>query len=401
MSKVDLMYDQTIPYSLLVRPYTEPPNTDGSELMVLVNIPQDSFMLQLPIRGTGMEINWGDGNVNTYTQTSAPTRFNLIQHTYSQKGLYWIRMKNLIQISWGSDTYFSVHDGVGITSNERNSYIKFHQWGSSNNWLTTDLTPFRFQGLTNLEFDAVDIPQNISSIKRLTMAFDMTSFNQDISNWNVSSVTRMDYLFRLTPFNQPLNNWNVSSVTNMHIMFGSTPFNQPLNNWNVSSVTNMQSMFSNSSFNQDISGWNTANVTNMQTMFSNSSFNQDISGWNISKVKTLAGMFFISSFNQDLSALDISNVTSILGMFEFSNYNQPLNWNTSNITNMSRVFKGTPFNQDISGWDTSNVTEMRRMFQDNEVFNQNLSGWNVSNVTSYLNFDTNTPAWTLPKPNFI
>jgi len=43
---------------------------------------------------------------------------------------------------------------------------------------------------------------------------------------------------------------------------------------------------------------------------------------------------------------------------------------------------------------------MSYMFKNAVVFNQNLSNWNVSRVTSHTDFNTNTPAWVLPKPSF-
>ena len=43
---------------------------------------------------------------------------------------------------------------------------------------------------------------------------------------------------------------------------------------------------------------------------------------------------------------------------------------------------------------------MNGMFNGASSFNQDLSSWNVNNVFSYDNFSTNTPNWTLPKPNF-
>ena len=36
-----------------------------------------------------------------------------------------------------------------------------------------------------------------------------------------------------------------------------------------------------------------------------------------------------------------------------------------------------------------------------QSFNQDLSAWDVSNVQGYLEFDSNTYQWTLPRPNFI
>lgn len=70
--------------------------------------------------------------------------------------------------------------------------------------------------------------------------------------------------------------------------------------------------------------------------------------------------------------------------------------------NMGMMFRGaTNFNQDISGWDVSSVTNMERMFENATSFNQDLSGWCVENIaTEPTGFATNTPAWTLPKPNW-
>ncbi|MDG1793833.1 MAG: BspA family leucine-rich repeat surface protein [Flavobacteriaceae bacterium] len=48
----------------------------------------------------------------------------------------------------------------------------------------------------------------------------------------------------------------------------------------------------------------------------------------------------------------------------------------------------------------SSVTNMQSMFMNNSEINQDLSGWDVSKVTNYIEFDTATPQWTLPKPNF-
>ena len=64
------------------------------------------------------------------------------------------------------------------------------------------------------------------------------------------------------------------------------------------------------------------------------------------------------------------------------------------------MFSYSIFNGDISNWDVGKVVLMEGMFQDNSVFNQDLSSWDVSSVTNCMYFSTNTPQWTLPKPNF-
>jgi len=226
-----------------------------------------------------------------------------------------------------------------------------------------------------------------SKILDFSSMFIDSAFNQDISSWDVSNVTDMKRMFmNNTNFNQDIGVWNVSNVTDMSFMFYASVFNQDIGSWDVSSVEDMGGMFFRTEqFNQNIGSWNVSNVTNMNYMFHTSVFNQDIGSWNVSGANTMAGMFYDSVFNQDIGS-----------------------WNVSNVSNMSSMFYASVFNQDIGSWNTVNVTNMRRMFMNNTSINQDLSEWNVTNVVSntienqiyYEDFDTNTPQWVLPKPNF-
>ena len=229
----------------------------------------------------------------------------------------------------------------------------------------------------------------------------------DVTSWDTSNVTNMGVMFRGNAvFNQDIGNWDTSSVTNMELMFSdNSGFNQDIGGWNTSSVTDMSSMFyNNSAFNQDIGDWNTSNVTDMERMFSgNSGFNQPIGDWDVSNVTNMYAMFYNNSvFNQDIGDWNTSSVTDMSFMFNNSAFNQDIgNWNTSSVTFMTSMFNdNSVFNQDIGDWNTSNVTSMQNMFYRSSAFNQDLSMWNVVNVTSYLNFATDTPQWTLPKPIF-
>ena len=194
----------------------------------------------------------------------------------------------------------------------------------------------------------------------------------------------------------------VTDMTNM--FWGATAFNQDISGWDTSSVTSTANMFRDSAFNQPIGGWDTSNVTAMNGMFSgDTSFNQPIGGWDVSNVASMGGMFNrATSFNQPIGGWDVSNVTIMNGMFwNATAFNQDISgWDTSNVTLMHSVFRDSVFNQDISGWDTSNVTLMDYMFRDS-AFNQDLSAWCVEDIaTEPTGFATNTPAWTLPKPNW-
>ena len=151
----------------------------------------------------------------------------------------------------------------------------------------------------------------------------------------------------------------------------------------------------------DVSRICTSLITNMNDMFGYSSFNGDISSWDVSNVTEMRGMFGNSQFNGDISSWDVSNVTAMNNMFGDSQFNQDIsNWDVSSVTLMYGMFARSLFNGDISSWDVGNVTEMQNMFRNNTSFNNDLSGWDVSNVESCGNFSSNTPQWTLPKPNF-
>ena len=204
------------------------------------------------------------------------------------------------------------------------------------------------------------------------------------------------------------NNEDVSvvcttKITDMRMVFGSVGYevNGDISTWDVSNVTIMDDMFSYSNFNGDISNWDVSNVYTMWSIFSQSQFNGDISNWDVSNVTNMSFMFLRTPFNGDISNWDVSSVTRMSSMFDGSQFNGDIsNWNVSNVTLMDWMFRDTPFNGDISNWDVSSVRQMREMFRNNTSFNYDLSGWNVSNVSFCENFSSNTPQWTLPKPNF-
>ena len=245
------------------------------EFIILVNTAlagSASDTMQLPIRGTNMTIDWGDGTVETgITQIATPSSANWITHQYSDSGVYQIKITGLDWI------YF-------VNAGDRLKLLEIQNWGTGQ-WA---LMQGAFGGCQNMTGTFTDVP-DLSNITSMRSMFDgATSFNSDISLWNTANVTDMGFMFRnASNFNSDLSNWDVGNVTDMRSMLQQTVnFNSVISGWNTANVTSMRSMFRlASNFNGDISGWNTAKVMDMNFMFNQApNFNQDLSGWCVEKI---------------------------------------------------------------------------------------------------------------------
>jgi len=369
-----------------------------------------NLTIQLPISSpasaAGSVIDWGDGSTETLSAS-------VQSHTYATAGEKIVKYQGPIA---------AVNTSL-VAVGSQPCLKEARQWAEG-------VTPssLRFQGSSNLQ--RVAAPPN-SVTNMMYMFYGIAGFNQNISSWNTSNVTNMYGMFDgATSFNQPIGSWNTANVTSMITMFtNATSFNQSLAAWNTSKVTSMTSMFSGATaFNQPIGSWNTSAVTSLYGMFRGTAFNQPLGSWDTAKVTNMTYMFFNSPFNYPISSWNTGNVTAMISMFEGNTaFNQPIGvWDTSKLTSTTQMFRGaTAFDQPIAAWDTANVTSMGYMFNNAAAFNQpigswntakvttmtamfsgatsfnqNLSAWNVSSVTTKppASFNTNTPAWTLPKP---
>ena len=191
-----------------------------------------------------------------------------------------------------------------------------------------DLTTFN-QDISNWD------TSNVTSMH--AMFYNAKTFDQDLSYWNTSKVTDMGHLFREAhKFNHPLNNWDTSKVTNMSSMFlGAHTFNQPLNNWDTSKVTDMGHLFREArSFSQNINDWDVSKVTEMRNMFTNAEkFNQPLNKWKLNSTVVMSQMFYgADSFDQPLDNWDIwpipnENLRDVLVYAPLFGKNQPYcNW---------------------------------------------------------------------------
>lgn len=275
--------------------------------------------------------------------------------------------------------------------------------------------------------------RNVKSIK--SMFTSTKAFNKNITNWQLDSCTNIDFFLHASNFAGDLSGWkfNTSLPVTAVSTFGRMPnfVGNGLETWDVSGFVDMGSMcYQSPVFNPDVSAWNVGKVKSFIVMFSSChAFNQDISGWDVSSGLYFSKMFEnCELFNQNLNDWDMSKAVSVNSMFAGTKNFDGLiaAWNVGNVTrfdnmfdgaqkwngdisewdvskgeNFSVMFANTPmFNQDIGKWITTSATNMDEMFKNALVFNADLSTWDVSKVTTHKEFDTNTPAWVLPRPPF-
>ena len=372
--------------------------TDYGEAQIIVTVKETSgaFIttwrttsadesITLPLSGTDITINWGDGNTTTGVLGS-------VSNPYAAAG------NHTVSISGGLER-INLDNGASALK-----LRSIDQWGDTQ-WTSMENA---FNGARNMVYRATDVP-DLSGVRDMGSMFgNARAFTGDISSWNVSQVTDMSNMFEwTTSFNQPLNDWNVSQVTNMNSMFEqASDFNQPLNSCNVSQVTDMGSMFYQAyDFNQPLNSWNVSQVTDMIWMFYQAyDFNQSLNDWNVSQVTDMLRMFAgATSFNQSLNDWNVSQVTRTSRMFDGAfSFNRPLNdWNVSKVTDMRQMFSGaTSFDGNISGWNVLKVTDMSFMFSDATSFDGNISGWNVSKVTTMRQMFSDATSFDQPLNNW-
>ena len=253
------------------------------EFIILVNTTlagSASDTMQLPIRGTDMTIDWGDGFVQTeVTQTATPSSANWVTRVYPDGG--GVKQIKITGLDW---IYFN-------NAGDRLKLLEIQNWGTGQ-WATMSNAFWNCQNMTGT---FTDVP-NLSNVTNMGNMFRFAFiFNSDISQWDVSGVTNMDNMFRFASiFNSDISQWDVGNVTDVDRMFnGANNFNSDISGWDVGNVTNMIGTFEDANnFNSDISLWDVSGVTNMRRMFQRATnFNQDLSGWCVSQIGSLPSDF--------------------------------------------------------------------------------------------------------------
>lgn len=397
-------------------------NINAQMVLVFNTNLSNGSAITLPLYGdVNVNIDWGDGNYDSYTTEGDK------YHTYIIDGEYTVVITGTLG-HFGDDGSYPTYEnadklkkvtnwtGLGLYDLSYAFYGANHLIQVPDNLpVSVTTTIGMFQGASSFNYDIGG--WDVSNVTDMGNMFtSCNTFNQNIGYWNVANVIDMSGMFfNAYQFNQDIGNWDVSSVMDMSSMFiGANAFNQNIGYWNVSNVQNMSRMFESAdSFNQNIENWDVGSVANMEWMFRDAdSFNKSLDNWNTSNVTSMRGMFYWSdSFNGIISSWDVGNVTDMFYMFyDASTFNQDIgNWNVSNVTNMREMFyNADAFNQDIGNWNVSSVTEMHGMFNYADAFNQDIGNWNVSNVTDIgfmfyktVNFDQNLGNWDISNVTYM
>ncbi len=210
------------------------------------------------VKGEGVIIDWGDGNVEGPSDFAELTH---VQHIYADPSkMYDVSIYGLTQFA--TETY------QGSFPKDAGELITVKQWGDAQ-WESMRAMFHRTHNFVDIE--ATDLPDLSQVTDMSTMFLYAHKFvgSKNIADWDVSNVTNMRTMFEnANVFNGPIGNWDVSSVENMGYMFAISSFNQDITNWNTSSVTNMQGMFDeNDSFDQNLGNWDFSNVSLVSAMF--------------------------------------------------------------------------------------------------------------------------------------
>ena len=190
------------------RGYISTYNTNNTELPYS----SGSDSLRIPLVGTGLTIDWGDGNVDTGVTSSEASPSS---HTYSTSGIYTVEVSgNLTKIRYDNDR-----------ARDLEKIISISQWGDIA-WTSFDSA---YNGCSNVVGSFTDAP-DLSNVTNFFEAFRTALyFNSSVNNWDMSNVTNIGRMFyTASSFDQNLDTWditNISSMTNFLFAIGLSTSN--------------------------------------------------------------------------------------------------------------------------------------------------------------------------------
>jgi surface protein len=358
-----------------------------SEFIILVKTDNEgvsaSNEILLPIQGTSMVIDWGDGSVSTHTQTLQPTNTiggANVMHSYPSVGIYQIRISTSI-------TWIRFANG-----GDRRKLLQIQNWGKAV-WSNLSLA---FMGCLNLSITTKDTP-NLTANPHLVDTFrgllSLTDI-QNISKWDMSKISNAGRMFfDCQSLNPDVSNWDVGKLSSAFQMFAfCRVFDRDLSNWNTETLRDGEAMFDGAwLFNSDISGWNTSKLINIASMFRNTlTFNQPIQNWDVSLISAMQNTFFNSPvFNQDLGNWVLR--TNVL-------MTQMLNVSNSTIgENFQEAYSRTLIGWANNIYSRGGVVTGRSLGANNRRYNSTnyVSGEQFNNAVDARDYLVTTLGWTI------
>lgn len=390
------------------------PNSDGQEsdliFYVDIDVSQKAGLL-LPVSGNvDIEVFWGDGTSDTYTQTNiANTVTNFAsasnpKHTYSSSGTYVVATRgNVSNIKAITDSslannnpYITTFTSVGYNTSANAFDLSFENKQNQITGLPDFLPGFikkiNFANCTTLP--ASITKWNTSAVMDFTDCFKDANYTGNISNWNLynaelsanmfsgstnSTVNLKDWIVTdnkangvnklfasSTGFQGDMTNWAFNNNTILYgLTSGSTDFKGNMNGWNVSAINNTTAdnwkLFSGSTDAQPtLTNWTLSNATNIHGLFDGSTnASVDINTWN-----------GLQDYIITVAGRSGSNKGHLFANATIPNVTQP------NITNYSELFAGVNgVNASIETYNVSSVTDMSGLFVDAIDIDANLSAW--------------------------
>lgn len=360
-----------------------PPTNDAFEITIETTTASESFLL--PLTGvTSIDVDWGDGTVDTGITSDNPT------HTYTTAGTYPISVTGsatrVLFNNSGSQSKLRTVTNLGNLG-WTNFYLAFSGCSNMTSFVcgdcdTSSVTDMRGMFLNCSSATTIDVSGFNTS--------NVTYFGRNLQGMfaGCSSVTALD-----------VSGFDTSQALWMNAMFRfcSSVTTLDVSGFNTANCTDMGNMFDSCSLitTLDVSGFNTANVTRMDGMFQNCTAltTVDVSGFNTSNVTLMNTMFRndTSLTSPDVSGFDTSLVTDMYYMFGNCPSITVLDvsqWNVSNVTRTAGMFLSTAVTTlDVSQWNTSSLTNMGGTFQScTSLVDLDIDGWNVASVTNGGNF---------------
>jgi surface protein len=382
----------------------------GLKMAVIVgdnNYGDGSLQYRLGGRGDYTEINWGDGNTDTYNNIGQQS-YDSIAHTYSTPGTYIIEVKgngvinpyapHYSNTKWNR-TGMPLYDAAYDTGN-------VGPFGMNRPAIELD-----FSTVTNLSVSGTTMTITDSANTDWASIVTGASYSDAIGGAMQMILNNERYWSEIT---SAVTNGNTTTITIANGDFYAQNVGNLelaiLDDGAAAVISDLVTYPIQMTLRPDLSQHPNFRVYNANYFVTDGMWDLDrnlptvshglkltqITHWGTEFTHTMngaSGTRFTNCKNMDIVATDspdFTTMTNLVSMFQgcesLVDSNSTLN-NSSvcgpNITNIQATFlECSLYNGDLDNWDTSNVTDMLRTFKQCSVFNGNIENWNTSNVTT-------------------